>query len=56
MWWLGAVRQQAITWSNVDQDLQHHMTSLGPNALKTVHQDSSPRDGDIPYYMQIGLP
>ena len=32
-WWLGAVRQQAITWTSVDQDLQHHMASLGPNEL-----------------------
>ena len=23
--WLGAVRQQAITWANVDPDLCHHM-------------------------------
>ena len=27
--WLGAVRQQAITWSNVDPELCHHMVSLG---------------------------
>ena len=32
--WLGAVRQQAITWTSVDQDLQRHMASLGPNELK----------------------
>ena len=32
-WWLGAVRQQAITWASVDQDLQCHMASLGPNEL-----------------------
>ena len=31
--WLGAVRQQAITWTTVDQDLQRHMVSLGPNEL-----------------------
>ena len=31
--WLGAVRQQAITWTSVDQDLQRHMASLGPNEL-----------------------
>ena len=24
-WWLGAIRQQAITWAIVDQDLWHHM-------------------------------
>ena len=33
-WWLGAVRQQAITWANFDPDLSHHMASLGPNELK----------------------
>ena len=32
-YWLGAVRQQAITWANVDPDLCRHMTSLGPNEL-----------------------
>ena len=25
---LGAVRQQAITWANVDPDICHHMPSL----------------------------
>ena len=28
-YWLGAIRQQAITWANVDQDLCRHMASLG---------------------------
>ena len=31
--WLGAVRQQAITWTNVDQDLCGHMVSLGHDEL-----------------------
>ena len=31
MWWLGAVRQQAITWVNVGQDLCRHMPSLRHN-------------------------
>ena len=31
--WLGAIRQQAITWANVDPDLCHHMASLGLNEL-----------------------
>ena len=31
--WLGAVRQQAITWANVDPDLCRHMASLGHNEL-----------------------
>ena len=29
----GAVRQQAITWTSVDQELQRHMASLGLNEL-----------------------
>ena len=33
-YWLGAVRQQANTWFNVDTDLCHHMASLGHNELK----------------------
>ena len=32
-WWLGAVRQQAITWANVDTDPCRHMASLGHNEL-----------------------
>ena len=32
-WWLGAVRQQVITWANVDPDLCRHMASLDPNEL-----------------------
>ena len=28
-----AVRQQAITWANVDLDLRHNMVSLGLNEL-----------------------
>ena len=32
-----AVRQQAISWSSVDQDLQRHMVSLGPNELSLLH-------------------
>ena len=33
--WLGAVRQQAINWANVDPDLSGHMVSLGHNELIT---------------------
>ena len=33
-WWLGAVRQQAITWANVDRDLCRHIAWLGPSELK----------------------
>ena len=32
-WWLGAIRHQAITWTNVDPDLCPHMVSLGMNSL-----------------------
>ena len=32
-YWLGAVRQQAITWTNVDLDPCRHMASLGHNEL-----------------------
>ena len=34
--WLGAIRQQAITWANVDPDLCRHMASLGPSELSSV--------------------
>ena len=37
--WLGAVRQQAITWANVDLDLCRHMTSQGHNEL--IHKNTS---------------
>ena len=29
VWWLGAIRKQAITWANVDPDLCHHFSSPG---------------------------
>ena len=47
-WWLGAIRQQAITWTSVDQDFRHHMASLGPNELSEagsshpLHSTSGP--------------
>ena len=31
--WLGAVRHQAITWTNVNSELCHHMTSLSRNEI-----------------------
>ena len=34
---LGAIRQQAITWTNVDPDLYRHMTWIGHNELMTWH-------------------
>ena len=33
LWWLTAIRQQAITWANVDPELCHHMVLLGHNEL-----------------------
>ena len=36
MWWLGAVRHQAITWANVDTIQCPHITSLGPNKLNQM--------------------
>ena len=35
-WWLGAVRQQAITWANGDPDLFRHMVSLGPKEFIAI--------------------
>ena len=32
-WWLGAIRQQAISLGSVDLDLCHHTTSLVSNVL-----------------------
>ena len=32
--WLGVVRQQAITWANVDPELCRHMVPLGHNEIK----------------------
>ena len=34
--WLGALKQQAITWANVDPHLCRHMVSLGHNKLKLL--------------------
>ena len=34
--WLGAVRQQAITWAIVDLVLCHYMVSLGHNDLNLI--------------------
>ena len=36
-WWLGAVRQQAITWANVDPGLCRQMASLGLNELNHLY-------------------
>ena len=37
-YWFGAVRQQAITWSNVDSVQCSHMVSLGHNELSESHR------------------
>ena len=36
--WLGAIRQQAITWTNVDQDLCCYEASLSHNKLMEILQ------------------
>ena len=46
-WWLGAVRQQAITWAHVDPDLCRQMASLGLNELNATAK--SPGDGGYKY-------
>ena len=44
--WLGAVRQQAITWANDDPDLWCHVLSLGHNeSLKALGWRHNERDG-----------
>ena len=35
---MGAIKQQAITWSNVDPDLCAHMVLLGHNELRLSAQ------------------
>ena len=35
-WWLGAIRQQAITLTSVEPDLHHHLTSLGHDELSNM--------------------
>ena len=32
-WWLSTIRQQAITWDNVDSDLCHHIVSSDHNHI-----------------------
>ena len=40
-YWYVAVRQQAITWTNVEPDLCRHKASLGHNELMQDHPISS---------------
>ena len=35
-WWLGSIRHQIITWTNVHQALCCHMASLGVNELMAI--------------------
>ena len=44
--WLGAVRQQAITWANVDPNLCHQIASLYHNALTGMGWKLVDGDGD----------
>ena len=39
--WLGVVRQQAITWANVDPDLCHHTASPGHNECWRMMQNTN---------------
>ena len=32
-WWLGATKQQAVPWANIDPDLCHHIASRGHGNL-----------------------
>ena len=41
MWWLGAWWQQTITWTIVDQDVWHHMASLGHNRFNPFNAQST---------------
>ena len=41
MFLLDAIRQLAITWTNADTDLCHHMASLGQNELTHGHQNQT---------------
>ena len=38
-WWLGAVRQHTITWTNIDQFPSCHRVSLGRNELTHLPLD-----------------
>ena len=46
-WWLGATRQQVITWANADSDPWFHMPPLGHNVLSN---DLVP-SGSKPYWL-----
>ena len=41
-YWLGAVRQQAITWTYVDHVKHHHMVSLSLNKFKRHRWKNAP--------------
>ena len=45
--WLGSVRQQAITWANIDSYLCHQMISLGHNELRHKQVKVNIVDADL---------
>ena len=49
-WWLGAIKQQAITWGNADPDLCHHVVLLGHNVSTAPHFISQDRLMDLIIY------
>ena len=55
-WWLGAVRQQAITWTNVDPDLCTHMASPGHNKLTYSEVQRSPLMANRATLVQVTRP
>ena len=38
MQWLGTVKQQAITWTSVEQDLCRHIALLGHSELNGIYK------------------
>ena len=49
--WLGAARQQAITWTNVDRTIRRHMASLGHNELTPEVLMLTHCDPEVPGYL-----
>ena len=43
--WLGAIRQQAISWANIDTDFCHRIASLGHNDLNTMFERQMGKSG-----------
>ena len=52
--WLGAVKQQAINSTSVDQDLRHHLATLGHRGLLNMKTTVTSREHhSASYYRQI---